>query len=120
MTKTKHTPGPWFVFNGVDIFTETGAENANGVFADDNDGWHIATDGRITKVDGIFQEMEYLEKRANAVLIASAPEMLELLKELCQLVKESARIYDNPFEGDDKIFESIKKSQLVINKAESK
>ena len=63
---------------------------------------------------------EEAESDANAAFIAAAPEMLELLKELCQLVKESARIYDNPFEGDDKIFESIKKSQLVINKAESK
>ena len=60
------------------------------------------------------------DPQPNAAFISAAPEMLELLKELCQLVKESARIYDNPFEGDDKIFESIKKSQLVINKAESK
>lgn len=96
MTKTKHTPGHWKIELHDDIF--------------------------IRSKDGVFIcniPFSYSKAAANAALIAAAPEILELLKELCQLVKESARIYDNPFDGDDKIFEAIKKSQLVINKAES-
>lgn len=71
---SKHTPGPWFVFNGTDIFTGLGAKNAAGDECEPNDGWLIA-DAGIT-------DLNYDEVMANARLIAAAPKLLMALRHL--------------------------------------
>ena len=64
-----HTPGPWF--------------NANGM--DDCNGYVATTDKtstiRIVSCHGVFVEGE---RKANARLIAAAPELLEALKEMLE------------------------------------
>jgi len=76
MTKTKHTPGPWHVSDGYK--TSISAEN----------GLHIATawDGEVdTIAEGIAPIIE--EARANACLIAAAPDLSEALENLVDLHK---------------------------------
>ena len=70
----KNTPAPWRVVNGSDVFTDLGANNADGVAAEWNDGWHIA--------DCSVSELSYSEINANAKLIAAAPALLEALEEI--------------------------------------
>ncbi|QVY62939.1 hypothetical protein [Cytobacillus gottheilii] len=67
------TAGPWTQMNGVNIFTDLGATNKNGVTADRNDGWCIAdTSEGLTFVDGELVEMESNEQWDNAKFIAHA------------------------------------------------
>ena len=68
----KHTPGPWYVLNGCDIFTDLGAKNAEDTSAPHNDGWHIA--------DVDMGGLCLAELSANARLIAAAPELLDALE----------------------------------------
>lgn len=75
----KNTPAPWRVVNGSDVFTDLGANNADGVSAEWNDGWHIA--------DCSVSELSYSEINANAKLIAAAPALLEALEESLALLK---------------------------------
>lgn len=69
---SKHTPGPWHVVNGVDVFTSLGAKNAEGIEEPINDGWHVA--------DCAMEDLSYRESNANARLIAAAPDLLEALE----------------------------------------
>lgn len=71
---SKHTPGPWVVLNTHDIFTNIGAENADGDCAPYNDGWHVADCGS--------DDLNIDEIRANARLIAAAPNLLAALQEV--------------------------------------
>jgi hypothetical protein len=71
---SKFTPGPRETKNGHDIFTRLGAENASSERCDENDGWHIAD----VQMD---DRLSWPEQRANARLIAAAPNMhAELVK----------------------------------------
>lgn len=71
---SKHTPGPWVTFNTLDIFTKLGAPNAEGTNAPSNDGWMIA--------DCDMGSLSIAEVRANTLLIAAAPELLEALNDV--------------------------------------
>lgn len=68
----KFTPAPWTVHNTGDVFTGLGAQNAEGIEAPSNDGWHIAD----CDMGGLCLE----EVRANAHLIAAAPMMADYIK----------------------------------------
>lgn len=74
---SKHTPGPWIALNTHDIFTALGAKNAEGTECFADDGWHIAD---VDQGDLNLDEM-----RANARLIAAAPELLEALVNLLKV-----------------------------------
>lgn len=111
--KHKHTPGPWEVVNGLDVFTGLGARNAAGVEAAENDGWHIADCdmGPSSTREG-EADIPHAEKLANARLIAAAPELLEALN--------IAELFMSGFEGDSMQVEiegQLRKIRAAIAKA---
>lgn len=60
--KAASTPGPLYAQNAGDVFTDLGAPNAQGVNAEHNDAWHVASfmSGQ--------NEMPYREEEANRAL----------------------------------------------------
>ena len=68
-----HTPGPLEVCNLTDVFTKSGATNAKGVTADDNDGWQVADMSvGYTFVNGKCEQLSAEEQRANAEFMVRA------------------------------------------------
>lgn len=79
---SKHTPGPWEIMNGGDIFSSIGSDSGDGVKADSNDGWQIAEVGYYSAfVDGMLVDLGEDVRQANARLIAAAPDLLDALKD---------------------------------------
>lgn len=77
----KHTPGPWEVINSTGVFSALGADSGDGMKADHNDGWQICDCSvGATAVEGDYVELGFAVQKANAKLIAAAPEMLEALQ----------------------------------------
>lgn len=77
MNATSFTPGPWHVSNGKDVFAALGAPNAEGVCTESNDAWQIADcEHFMSYVGGYEYELSSVEQKANARLIAAAPELL--------------------------------------------
>lgn len=78
MSGAKHTPGPWRVdpLHCADIQTQDGCEIGS--------CWKHADFGTELVVSGIIAA-DYFEMRANASLIAAAPDMLEALRTLSAL-----------------------------------
>jgi hypothetical protein len=75
--ETKHTPGPWSL-STINYYTN---EGQTGVFKDEERICLVdSRDESIKRKDKPFAEDK--ERSANAKLIASAPEMLEVLMEL--------------------------------------
>ena len=90
---SKHTPGPWEILNGGDIFSQTGADSGNGCHCDANDGWQVAEVGFYSSsVDGELVELDDEVRRSNMRLIAAAPDLLEALEAFIN--------YDAEKEGD--------------------
>lgn len=60
--KAASTPGPLYAHNAGDVFTDLAAPNAQGVNAEHNDAWHVASfmSGQ--------NEMPYREEEANRAL----------------------------------------------------
>ena len=76
------TKGPWHIIDG-NIFSELGADSGDGLNADPRDGWHIASIGDCeTFVGDELVSLGRDVKRANAQLIAAAPDLLESLENL--------------------------------------
>jgi hypothetical protein len=78
------TNGPWSVHNTADVFTALGAINSEGTSAPSNDGWHIAD----CDMGGLCLD----EVRANAHLIAAAPDLYEALESLLDDLKMTPEI----------------------------
>jgi len=72
MNKSKHTPGPWTIF-------ERGYGDRPGIEAD---AFSVVIYGCGEDDDGGVQGKSKEEELANAYLIAAAPDMLEALKNL--------------------------------------
>ncbi|WP_099431075.1 hypothetical protein [Pseudomonas mosselii] len=89
MTKHKHTPGPWEVLNETEVFTGLGADSGDGVKALPTDGWMIADCGdAMTFTEVGLVELSMDLRRANARLIAQAPNLLaDLVEAVAQLRK---------------------------------
>lgn len=81
MSAPAFTPGPWHVSNGKDVFADLGAQAADGRRTEENDAWQIADCGQgISFIGGIESELSGTEQRANARLIAAAPELYDALR----------------------------------------
>ena len=81
MKAKSFTPGPWHVENGKDVFTALGAPNADGVCTESNDAWQIADcEHFMSYIGGYEYELSSAEQRANARLIAAAPELYAALQ----------------------------------------
>ena len=91
MKKPKHTPGPWIAFdmgNGMRVTPASVEEDLIPHFsATQNEIAHLKpTAGR----EGPFDEELWAEQKANAHLIAAAPQMLELLNKIAELIEQDA------------------------------
>lgn len=72
MSETKFTPGPWVLIEGqfnseVEVTTDSRQENSK---------------GKICGMDIYFDGSHGVEQPANAHLIAAAPEMYEMLRDI--------------------------------------
>ena len=77
---SKHTPGPWEVINSTGVFSALGADSGDGTPADINDGWNICDCSvGATAVDGEYVELGFDVQKANARLVAAAPDLLDTL-----------------------------------------
>jgi hypothetical protein len=82
----KHTPGPWQVIEGANVYTAHGADSGDGIKADADDGWLIADCGSgLTYVDGELISLGYELAKANAKLISAAPDLLAALAKCLSL-----------------------------------
>ena len=82
-TMSKHTPGPWEVLNETEVFTGLGADSGDGVKSLPSDGWMIADCGDCVTFTEIGPaELGRDLRKANARLIAAAPDLLQALEGL--------------------------------------
>lgn len=93
---TKHTPGPWHVSNVAMVY-------ADSLFV-----------AECYNKSGQPREKDIMEIKANATLCAAAPELLVLLKELCDVPIYLDRVINNVAE----IEEVKRRARNVISKAE--
>ena len=117
-----HTPGPWVVVNGTDVFSALGAPRNDGIKADQNDGWQVADCGvGVTFVEGLSRTLKPSEQRANAHLIAAAPDLLEALKGLLSRAVLGAMDTEDVLRDYGNLGMShIRAAQAAIAKAEGK
>ena len=127
---TKHTPGPWLVMNTSDVFTDLAAKAADGRSTAKDDGWHIADcapGGSYVDGGGGLHELSLDEIKANARLIAAAPELYDALRELltdmviAQGNMRKAAKRDPAWEGCAEIIQPrVDAARAAIAKAEGK
>ena len=88
--KTKHTPGPWSIHFGA---------------AQGGEGHHIVDSNDLAELSRIavvfFHDDEEGETRANAQLIAAAPELLESLKVAMRVIDSFAPSYADRIFADE-------------------
>lgn len=84
---SRHTPGPWEINNLSSICSAVGAESGDGCEADQYDCWQIAECGTgMTLVGGQMTSLGFDVVKANASLIAAAPDLLEALESMVEYV----------------------------------
>jgi hypothetical protein len=116
-----HTPGPWSVANQTDVFTGLGATCADGRVADANDGWQIADCMTgITSVQEEIATLSVAEARANARLIAAAPDMLEALREAETALRSCYQVADYPANGRTDQDDALRTVRAAIETAEGR
>lgn len=92
---SKHTPGPWVLIEGANIYSAPGSDSGDGIPADKTDGWHIAALGDSpTFVDGVEVELGYNVKQSNGQLMIAAPELLEALVEARKMLEKNLPTLD--------------------------
>lgn len=120
--KTNHTPGPWKLWN-------SGYANAPYVlYAGDNSPYLDTVNklqmygskylgeisSQVLNGDPTKEETWTFNHEANAKLIASAPELLEALKEVTDLLNTFS---DEPVSNINRIKTAIKEANAAITKA---
>lgn len=107
----KHTPGKWEVKNLTDVFTEKEAVNSEGIKADMYDGWQVADCSvGLTRVKGELKLLSLEEVKANAKLIAAAPNLLEALIDIQDAQNNPSRSLANLNGAIVNSLEAIKKA----------
>lgn len=90
---SKHTPGPWEVINSTGVFSALGADSGDGTFSDSTDGWNICDCSvGATAVGGEYVELGFDVQKANARLVAAAPDLLEALEAMVEYVDRMHQI----------------------------
>ncbi len=104
MSESKHTPGPWEIYGGIEICNAEGQE------------WKTIADIRYPS--SANTKISVNEAEANASLIAAAPEMLEALQEAREVLSdhwftsEDGEDYNN-----DDVIDMCSKLDAIIAKA---
>jgi hypothetical protein len=89
MSKAKHTPGPWEVFDNGLIFVK-------------KDGHPICGCGTsFVGGGGECADWQVERNKANANLIAAAPEMLDALETCCMAMQGERKAYCDCFQQGD-------------------
>lgn len=109
-----HTPGPWEVIDGVNIWTGLGARIAHGLKCDDKEGWLIASMGDLdSSIAGEHASMPYAEKKANARLIGAAPDLFAVVKDF----RRKLATYVGVYPGDKELVRLLADCEAAIEKA---
>jgi hypothetical protein len=108
MTEAKHTPGPWQQHDDAPVY---GPGYASTVWSAKGPGHGLVADCR--------QCSSFEEERANARLIAAAPDMLACLIEIRALITEAGLTGFNCHEGDwaERLFATQAASHAAVRKA---
>lgn len=77
--KSKHTPGKWVVGNDNEIRAEHGGMIASA---------YMWNSGKESRIPGVRLDLSSEEVKANAKLIAAAPELLGALKKMQKYIVE--------------------------------
>lgn len=105
MSKTKFTPGPWFVDADFYVYGGDGRKNQGEYF----DGVEFPL---VCDVES--DSRDRTENKANAALIAAAPEMYGILEYYLDLIQ---RANDGDTISEQKIFEQSADIEKVLKKA---
>jgi hypothetical protein len=107
MEKMKHTPGKW-VFKVI-----YDNERNQNMISIHQKGWNTINDGDngLSSIAGIWDDSE--QSKANAKLIATAPELLETLQELTEGVQD--QINHHEISSDN--IKLVKNALKVIERA---
>lgn len=105
-SKSKHTPGPWFV-------VPYGDGDQKVICRDEEGNWRIAF--MATSFD---QREELAEIRANARLISAAPDMAEALKALIADIEDYELVNNlHPSPGKSDCWQSVSMARAALKKA---
>lgn len=110
--KTKHTPGLWGLTREDIGFSIRSHHNAQNGYSSEH----------ICEMNN-YREDRLQERKANAHLIAAAPEMLEALKELVALQGELNLVdhdYASLAKMNSSFEDALKKARAVISRAEGR
>ncbi len=103
---TTHTPGPWTVTDGGNVFTEA----SSGLATEDN-GF------RCVAIVGGHRDRRFVarqERDANARLIAHAPAMLAIARKLVDWDSDG-----NSASNMEKIYEAIQEARAILRAVDS-
>ena len=106
MTTTQHTPGPWRVCNSRDIFPDDNDREGRRYIA------HIGPE-----LDLHYCDLTFDECKANAQLIAAAPDLLEATEFMLLLYDETRTALHTLLTGGDKMDEMADKALAALAKA---
>jgi len=113
MNEPKFTPGPWRV--GISAASKYSMMNYY-VFAERkfDPGHPFAPELFICRTDSTIVERDFDERRANAALIAAAPEMYDMLKRICEMQEKN---YGDGIETHIALIAMTQKAREILKKA---
>lgn len=97
---SEFTPGKWYVGEFGAIFADQPPEHEEG----------------NARRANVFLDKWTAENRANARLVASAPQMYELLTEYCAVIEDFVSIYDN---FPEELTDIVARAQNLIDEINS-
>jgi len=103
MSKAKHTPGPWTIGKGRFTVRTT-------------DGKFIAR----THIAGSLRELPEVEQEANASLISAAPELLQALRMVMNVMPAEPPAAGRLIGAERRHYDAIMAAKKAIRKAEGR